>query len=282
MNYIDSLMAANERIVYRTKKHWIAPLLASATGSLLVLGGIAALSAKLLTTTAWLDWVLLWVGLAILLVGLVLLGRSIVMWWAQDYFVTNQKVMKVEGIVRKKVGGAGLEKINDITMEQDLLGRWLDYGTLSVMTAADESNLNYWAMRRPAEFRRAILDQKQLLEQADSRFIADAVREAAGPAARPAGRSAVEPSGGSAVGPSGGSAVGPAGGSAVGPVAKPASGSVAPRPGRTTDEPPEPPAHGANPMDIPVLIERLAALHAKGALTDEEFNSKKAELLGRL
>ncbi|MGB8019835.1 MAG: PH domain-containing protein [Candidatus Nanopelagicales bacterium] len=243
MNYVDSLMAANERIVYRTKKHWIAPLLASATGSLLVLGGLAALLAKLLTTTAWLDFVLLWVGLAILLIGLVLLGRSIVMWWAQDYFVTNQKVMKVEGIVRKKVGGAGLEKINDITMEQDVLGRWLDYGTLSVMTAADESNLNYWAMRKPAEFRRAILDQKQLLEQADSRFIADAVREAAGPAAGP-----------------------------VAPL--PASGAA--------EDLPETPGHGASPVDIPVLIERLAALHAKGALTDEEFSSKKTELLKRL
>lgn len=245
MTYIDSLMAANERIVYRTKKHWIAPLLASTAGSLLVLGGLAALTGKVLTTTPWLDSVLLWVGLAILLAGLVLLGRSIVIWWAQDYFVTNQKVMKVEGIVRRKVGGAGLEKINDITMEQNLLGRWLDYGTLIVLTAADESNLKYWAMRRPAEFRRAILDQKQLLDQADSRFIADAVREAAGPRYVPT----------------------------------PALESL-PAPG--DEEAPDASVQGARPLDIPVLIERLAALHAKGALTDEEFSSKKAELLKRL
>ena len=34
--------------------------------------------------------------------------------------------------------------------------------------------------------------------------------------------------------------------------------------------------------DIPALIEKLAELHRKGILTDEEFQSKKAELLKRL
>jgi hypothetical protein len=34
--------------------------------------------------------------------------------------------------------------------------------------------------------------------------------------------------------------------------------------------------------DIFAKIERLAALHAKGILTDEEFSTKKAELLARL
>ena len=35
-------------------------------------------------------------------------------------------------------------------------------------------------------------------------------------------------------------------------------------------------------QDIPALIEKLAELHRKGILTDEEFQSKKAELLKRL
>ena len=35
-------------------------------------------------------------------------------------------------------------------------------------------------------------------------------------------------------------------------------------------------------QDIPALIEKLAELHQKGILTDEEFQSKKAELLKRL
>lgn len=178
MGYIESLMATGEQIVYRTKKHWIAPLLASLTGTLLTVLGLVAMTGNLFVSASWLGTIMLWGGLGALVVGIALLLRSFVIWWSQDYIVTNQKVMKVEGILRKRAGGAGLEKINDVTLEQDLLGRWLDYGSLRVLTAADEGNLHYRVMRRPAEFRRAMLDQKINLEQADARYIAQAVREA--------------------------------------------------------------------------------------------------------
>jgi hypothetical protein len=46
--------------------------------------------------------------------------------------------------------------------------------------------------------------------------------------------------------------------------------------------PPIPPVATANDDDIFAKIERLAGLHAKGILTDEEFGAKKTELLGRL
>jgi hypothetical protein len=38
----------------------------------------------------------------------------------------------------------------------------------------------------------------------------------------------------------------------------------------------------ATPDEIFSLIEKLAALHDKGILTDSEYESKKSELLGRL
>jgi hypothetical protein len=41
-------------------------------------------------------------------------------------------------------------------------------------------------------------------------------------------------------------------------------------------------ASGTTADDVFGLIEKLAALHAKGILTDEEFGAKKTELLGRL
>jgi hypothetical protein len=51
--------------------------------------------------------------------------------------------------------------------------------------------------------------------------------------------------------------------------------------------PPAPPAVGSVPPsggegDVFALIERLADLHVKGILSDEEFAAKKTELLGRL
>jgi hypothetical protein len=46
--------------------------------------------------------------------------------------------------------------------------------------------------------------------------------------------------------------------------------------------PSPPPGAGPTSEDIPSQIEKLAALHASGVLTDEEFAAKKAELLSRM
>ncbi|MDP4021640.1 SHOCT domain-containing protein [Methylobacterium sp. NEAU 140] len=65
--------------------------------------------------------------------------------------------------------------------------------------------------------------------------------------------------------------------------------SAAPRQADPAAAPPEqPPAPAANPPgsdtpgDVLATIERLAALHARGVLTAQEFADKKAELLARL
>ena len=227
MSYVDSLLANGEEIVYRTKKHWIAPAFSTITGTLLTIGGLAALFGQLFTDNRFLNGLLLWGGLGALLIGLVLLVNAAVKWWAQFYFVTNQKVMKVEGLLRKSTSGSALEKINDITMEEPLLGRWLGYGTVRVLTAADESNLHYTFMRKPLEFRKAILDAKLLWEKQDSRDIAEAVRGGAAPAV----------------------------------AAAPAAPSG---------------------QEIADSIASLARLRDSGAITTEEFEAKKAELLDRM
>ena len=178
MGYVEDLLASNEQVVYTSRKHWIAPLFATVAGTLLTLGGLVAISLAFFIDATWLMNLVRWGGGLALLVGVVLLIRAFVNWWSEHYLVTNQKVLKVSGILRKSVEGSALEKINDSAISQSLLGRWLDYGTLSVMTASDESNLHYTNMRNPVAFRRAILDQKQVFEQQDARAIADAVKKA--------------------------------------------------------------------------------------------------------
>jgi hypothetical protein len=41
-------------------------------------------------------------------------------------------------------------------------------------------------------------------------------------------------------------------------------------------------AHPETGEDIPALIAKLGELHRQGVLSEEEFQQKKAELLGRL
>ncbi len=196
MGYVEDLLASNETIVYESRKHWVAPLFSTVTGTLLAAGGLVAAIWSFFATDGFWTNVLRWGGLLALLVGLVMLVQAFVQWWSEHYIVTNQKVLKVDGIVRKTAEGSALEKINDITISQSLLGRWLEFGTLRVATASDESDLRYTMMRQPVQFRRAVLDQKQAFEQADARAIAEAVRQSTPPAATaPAATPPVRPVG---------------------------------------------------------------------------------------
>ena len=247
MAYIDDLLATNEHVIYTARKHWIAPLFATLTGTLLTLGALGALGWSLFVDGGWFDQVLVWGGWIALAVGVVMLIRGFVIWASQRYLVTNHKVMKVSGVLRKSAAGSALEKINDTTIEQPLLGRMLDYGTVQVLTAADESDLRYRVMSKPMDFRRAILDAKQRFEQQQAQDIADAVRAGQ----QLAGQTGSQPviTAGSASGGTEGTAA---------------------------------PADAHNAEDITALIGRLAALRDSGAITEAEFDEKKAELLGRL
>lgn len=187
MGYVEDLLASNETIAYTSRKHWIAPLFSTVTGSLLAIGGVVAMVWSVFVGDGFWDDVLMWGGLIALLVGLGLLLRAFVEWWSEHYIVTNQKVLKVGGIIRKTAEGSALEKINDMTISQSLLGRALEFGTLTVATASDESDLRYTLMREPVQFRRAVLDQKQAFEQADARAIAEAVRQSSPQAQAPVG-----------------------------------------------------------------------------------------------
>ncbi len=247
MGYMEDLLATNEEIVYRTKQHWMGPIFGTVTGVLILVGGVLLFGFQLTLSTegifGFLRTLAFWASLILIVVGAVWVGYSYIQWWVEDYAVTNQKVVKVAGLLRKRASGAGLEKINDVVMDQGLLGRRLGYGTLKVSTASGSSDLDFRTMRDPADFRRAMLDQKMVFEQAGAMHIADAVRAAAPmppPPAPSVTASAAPPS--------------PA------PVAAPVPAAP------TTED----------------KLRSLAKMRDDGLITSEDFEAKKAELLANL
>jgi uncharacterized membrane protein YdbT with pleckstrin-like domain len=244
VGYTESLLATNEQILYRTKQHWMAPIFGTIAGVLVLVGGVVLFILQLTMSSdgalGFLQTLAFLASLALLVVGVGMVGYSYIQWWVEDYAVTNQKVMKVAGLFRKRTSGAALEKINDVIMEQGPLGRMLGYGTLKVATASDSTDLVYETMRSPAEFRRAMLDQKMEFEQADARHIAEAVRAAG------------------------------AAGPAVAPVA-------APVPPVTVPAPLEPAAPAAPTAEE--KLRSLAKLRDDGLITAEDYEAKKVDLL---
>ena len=173
--YADTLLADGERIALRTRQHWLAPVV-DARGPwavfvvsvvVLVLAGMASGDFRNIVG---------WIGLGGLVVSLVLLGHRYWAWLAQDYIVTNRRVLKVEGIINKRSADSSLEKINDAVLDQNIFGRIFGYGDLDILTAADTAIDRYRMLRDAPGFKKAMLDEKHRLDLEMVRGTAPAMR----------------------------------------------------------------------------------------------------------
>ncbi len=230
--YADTLLSDGERIALRSRQHWFATIVDGRVPWAIFVATIALIVLRLqMTGDGPLEQGLGIVVLALLVVSLAWLGKHYWSWYAQDYIVTNRRVLKVEGILNKRSADSSLEKINDAVLDQNLVGRILGYGDLDIMTASEESVDRYRMLDQAPRFKKVMLDQKHLLE-------IDLVRMPS-----PAMRAPVPTT--------------PA--------------SAAPTGGRTM-----------SPDEVTKALGDLATLRDRGAITAEEFDAKKQELLGRL
>jgi uncharacterized membrane protein YdbT with pleckstrin-like domain len=237
--YADTLLADGERIALRRRQHWLATFVDGRRQWATLIVGIAVLVlAAFIPRDSAFYGLVAWAGLAVVVIGLVLLALVYWGWYAQDYIVTNRRVLKVEGIINKRSADSSLEKINDAVLEQNLFGRIFGYGDLDILTAADTAIDRYRMLAGAPSFKRAMLDQKHSLELEVSRSTAPAMRAPAvqSPPAMPA------------------------------PPMAPAAPA---RPVMTADE-------------VTNALGKLADLRDRGAISPEEYEAKKADLLGRI
>ena len=93
-------------------------------------------------------------GLVLLVIGVVILVYRWWQWSNQDYVITNRRLLKVTGILNKHSADSSLEKINDAILDQPVLGRMLNYGDLTILTAAEEAVDRYHMLKTPRSSRR--------------------------------------------------------------------------------------------------------------------------------
>ena len=222
MSYTQSLLAKDEQVLYQARQHWLAPLADSLRPIVLVLVGILLLIFEVhFTPSSPISTV--WTGIwaILLVVGLVWIGIVLLTWRSEEYIVTSRRVIKVEGLLDKKAGDSSLDKINDAVLKQGIWARIFHYGDLDILTANDDAIDHYEMIARVVDFKKAMLNAKNNLE--------DGYRGAAASPAAPAA-----------------------------------------------------PAGRASGDDTATTLAKLADLRDKGAITQAEFDKKKAELLGRI
>jgi len=267
MSYAKGLLSRGEEIVYESRQHWFAVV---AQTWLFLIVAVLTFAIVLWQTTSE-DWTLRGIlqiaSLLALLASLGFLGLKIWSWRNQEYLVTTRRVIKAQGIFNKSMGDSSLEKVNDAHLTQSWIGRIFGYGTLDILTAADEAEqtgINDFVMlAEPVEFKIAMLNAKERLERPEL---------APPPAQRPAPPPAMQRA--EPMPPRAGSdRVQQVYDDAVQAPAQPA----APPPAQ-----PAPAAPGAPPADHVSTLERLADLRDRGLITPEEYDVKKRELLERM
>ncbi|MDZ7318911.1 MAG: PH domain-containing protein [candidate division KSB1 bacterium] len=155
MGYVETLLAHNETIVFKTRQHWI--VLARSmflNGAFLILIILLAIAASAMLGPAGLIATLLFI------IPVIVFGVDYLKWWNEEYIITNRRVIQVEGIINKHVIDSSLEKVNDVVLRQSFLGRLLDYGDIDILTASEMGINALHKIKHPIKFKTEMLDQK--------------------------------------------------------------------------------------------------------------------------
>lgn len=252
-SYAESLLTPDEKVLRRERQHPIALLLDSWLAIILWAATIVLLIIQVLLPRDILGYDLFssgtWFGTASLAITwLTLLGGIIVLlvrwwWWrTQEFLVTSRRLVLAWGVLSKNSSDSSLEKINDAQLEISVLGRLLDYGTLKVMTAAPLAGADYLDRLRHAKAFKKTMMTAK--HDLQSGNDGEDYNRRSTPESVP--ESAAQRKGSIDV-----------------------SGGDDPRKADTPDE-------------VAAVLGQLVKLRDDGAITDDEYETKKRELLERL
>jgi membrane protein YdbS with pleckstrin-like domain len=84
---------------------------------------------------------------------------SYFVWRAEQYVITNERIIHTWGIVNKNETAIPVDKVNDIVLYQGLVGRMVGFGNIKLETGNNSPEvLDYLA--KPQEFKKTLLDVK--------------------------------------------------------------------------------------------------------------------------
>jgi hypothetical protein len=228
VNELDRNLLTGEEIVFETTKHWFAPIRASLIAILIILGAFVL---RWLAPTGdgffgSIGNLMDLISTGLLLFAILWIVYNIAEFLSAHFGVTNMRVLRYEGILRRRSSETLLPTLTDVRLDEPALGRMLGYGNLKILTASGAAGEdNFMTVAKVKELRTAIQEQK-------------------------------------ASSMTGGAAAAVAIGATPAPAPRPASAAPAP--------------------DTAAALAALDSLKTQGLITDQEYQGKRSEILGRI
>jgi membrane protein YdbS with pleckstrin-like domain len=159
MSYAEKNLAPGETIVHRARYHWVyyrtslALLLVAA-----VFGLWRWIAGNRLGSTGG-STIFGYVALFFFAAAVATFSLRRVRAAADEFVVTNRRVMRKVGLFAREAEQAPIEKIQDVTLDQGVIARLLGYGTVVLETASERGRIVFPDISRPEAFRNAIWGQ---------------------------------------------------------------------------------------------------------------------------
>lgn len=162
--YVESLLANRERIILVARQHWFILISAIVLEIIIIL---AIISLAVFAGLNWPEFALIIgaVGTILLLLPLSTLIRDILDWMNRQFIVTNRRVIQIAGVLNKNVTDSSLRKVTDVKMSKSFFGRIFNYGDIEILTASELGANLFRRIEEPVEFKIAMLNAKEDLEQ---------------------------------------------------------------------------------------------------------------------
>jgi len=153
MGYIDKNLLEGEKVIYKTRHHKIIFIWP-------VVWVLLAITFLVLGKYVRQDF-LFFAGLF----GAVALIHAFVIWIyfiSSEFGITNHRVVVKEGFIKRKTMEVLLNRVESIQVEQGIMGRILNYGTVTICGTGGASD-PFEKIRAPLQFKRQV--QQQLAGQ---------------------------------------------------------------------------------------------------------------------
>jgi len=144
MSYIEQSLASNEQLLYRAHFHW---LYRAAAWRLLLAAGVGALAYDRAYPV--------WASAALVSLGVLVFLAIMLPIWAQQIAVTNQRLIHRRGLVRRSTEELQLRAVEEILLEQSILGRIFGFGRV-IVSGTGLEDLRLPALAEPVKLRRMI------------------------------------------------------------------------------------------------------------------------------
>jgi uncharacterized membrane protein YdbT with pleckstrin-like domain len=159
VGYIEDNLIPGEKVLYKTRIHWIVLLRPLFFGVLLASVGVALLLVNNYARLAGAErQAMLLSGIAMLVIGGIIIGAGMMRRNATEVAVSNKRVLIKTGLYSRRSIEVMLAKVESIGVDEPALGRMLGYGSVTVRGTGGTYE-TFHLISHPNEFRRQVQQQ---------------------------------------------------------------------------------------------------------------------------